>query len=137
MALKVKGIDMFFDTTNSNLRSLKTWIEGFSANPRFPFPIPNKVEYDKSRKCVTIWWDEVEWSPSELIHKLAEARSVGESIERVVFQDYGDKFNFTGSEFYVQPDTDRATYIEDVEQALQVEKDNQKLNDFLDGKANE
>ena len=97
---KCKGADMFFNTSNTNLRYLKDVIEGLL--PQSSMPKVNSIKYDTAGKRITFYWDEVEWSTKQSVDALIELGHLGRSLNRVFKQDHNIDAGFTGSEFYMQ-----------------------------------
>ena len=108
---KCKGADMFFNTSNTNLRLLKDCVKGML--PKTTMPKINSIKYDTAGKRITFYWDEVEWSTKQAVDGLADLRQLGESFNRVLKLDHNIDAGFNGSEFYMQF-IDKDAFINDM-----------------------
>jgi hypothetical protein len=104
------GVDYFFNTSNSNLRGVKAILEAAVSRKTEV----KSVTYDTTRKCVTILWEDKNWTIEDTVAQLDINRSMGESIQRVVKQDYNTDINFTGSELYLR-ESDNCKLIAELE----------------------
>jgi hypothetical protein len=96
---KVNGIDMFFDTDRTTLRSLtKVCEKSFNKFSEFT-GITSR--YDLDRKCVELHWDTVEMTTHELVKALEAVRGMGENITKALKIAVQIKATYTGSEFYL------------------------------------